>query len=76
MLTSMFTVQEWQLKKLKKMAQGKQGNVEQLIDVAFNFEYTGSFPKQWSITIAPVQNKPEIEGLLHVVKDLHPEGYC
>lgn len=61
-------------RKLKRLTGGCDVDVDQLVDLAFSFEYTQNFLfKLWVLSIKPLQIKSEIAALCRIVQELDPK---
>jgi predicted O-methyltransferase YrrM len=58
--------------KLKQLADKCGGNVEQLVNLAFSFEYKQPH-KSWLVIIRPLQVKSELTSLCQTIKELNPK---
>jgi cephalosporin hydroxylase len=59
-------------RKLKRLADKCGGSIEQLIDLAFNFEYK-QLHRSWLVIIRPLQVKSELTSLCETIKELKPK---
>jgi cephalosporin hydroxylase len=59
-------------RKLKRLGDKCGGDIEQLVDLAFNFEFK-QFHKSWMVIIRPLQVKSEIASLCRTLKELNPK---
>ncbi len=59
-------------RKLKHLTDKCGGNIEQLVDLAFSFEYK-QLHKSWLVIIRPLQVKSELTSLCQTIKELKPK---
>jgi cephalosporin hydroxylase len=61
------------IRELKKQLKGYGKNVQSLVDISFNFEYSQRLRKSWIINIRPLQVKSEVTEFFRIVQELNPK---
>jgi cephalosporin hydroxylase len=59
-------------RKLKYLSDSKGKDIEQIVDLAFNFEYRQKIRKSWVVNIKPLQVKTEVMEFFRIIQELKP----